>query len=89
LEEFTFGEFQFVKGRGLLFRIKVRLEAFPNGLPMSLVEIFKKIILLAGEDSSGGNQHSRNAFHLLILGILGIFFILAFLVFRFTFCFGY
>jgi len=56
LEEFTFGEFRFVKGRGLLFRIKVRLEAFPNGLPMSLVEIFKKIILLAGEDSSGGNQ---------------------------------
>jgi hypothetical protein len=39
LEDFTFGEFQFVKRRGLLFRIKVRLEAFPNGLPMSLLWI--------------------------------------------------
>jgi len=34
-EDFTLGEFQFAKEMGVLFRIKVRLEAFPNGLPMS------------------------------------------------------
>ena len=40
-EDFTFGEFRFVKETGVLFLIKVRLEAFPNGLPMSVLsEIF-------------------------------------------------
>ena len=36
-EDFTFGEFWFVNERGVLFLIEVRLEAFPNGLPMSRV----------------------------------------------------
>ena len=45
---FHFGEFQFLKGRGLLFRIKVRLEAFPNGLPMSVLSgIFASFGLLS------------------------------------------
>ena len=34
-EDFTFGEFSFVNEMGVLFLIEVRLEAFPNGLPMS------------------------------------------------------
>jgi hypothetical protein len=37
---YHFGEFQFVKGRGALFRIKVRPESFPNGLPMSSLSDF-------------------------------------------------
>ena len=40
LEDFTFGEIQLVKGRGVPFRIKVRLEAFPNGLSMSVMSGF-------------------------------------------------
>ena len=30
-------EFQLVKETGVLFRIKVRLEAFPNRLPISVL----------------------------------------------------
>jgi hypothetical protein len=39
-EVFTFGENQLVKEWGVPFRIKVRLEAFPNGLPMSVLSGF-------------------------------------------------
>ena len=34
LEDFTFVEFQLAKERDVPFRIKVRPEAFANGLPM-------------------------------------------------------
>ncbi len=37
---FHFGEFQFVKEMGVLFRIKVRLEALSNGLSMSVLSGF-------------------------------------------------
>jgi hypothetical protein len=35
-EDVTSGEFQSGDGRWVLIRLKVRLEAFPNGSPMSV-----------------------------------------------------
>jgi hypothetical protein len=36
-KDFTLSELQFRKGMGELLRQKVRLEAFPNGSPMSVL----------------------------------------------------
>jgi len=40
LEDFVFVETRFPKGMGLLFIIKVRPEAFPNGSPLSSLFVF-------------------------------------------------